>query len=112
MTPAELKRGIEALRIRLEQLGAGERVAYWHLLELLDMGSTDLSRSLDEELRRLERAGKFVLVEEDGQESFVMRRAVKRPAAARAKPKPARKPVTKKKAVTKKRPAAKKKARK
>jgi hypothetical protein len=92
MTPAELNRGIEALRIKLKQLEHGERVAYWHLLDLLDQGSPELSRALDGELHRLEASGELVFVEdEDGAESFIERRAK-----------------LKKKVATKKKPAAKK----
>jgi hypothetical protein len=120
MTPAELDRGIEALRIKLKQLEHGERVAYWHLMDLLDQGSPELSRALDGELHRLEATGELVFVEdEETEESFIERRA----AAQKTMPKrPAGKktaPVVKKKRPsaaaskkTKKKSPAKKKSRK
>lgn len=114
MTPAELDRGIEALRIKLEQLEHGERVAYWHLMDLLDQGSPALSRALDGELHRLEATGELVFVEDEATaETFIERRAAakKKPAAAKKKKKPA----VKKKPASKKNPKkapAKKKSRK
>jgi hypothetical protein len=111
MTPAELDRGIEALRIKLKQLEHGERVAYWHLMDLLDQGSPELSRALDGELHRLEATGELVFVEDEAtEESFIERRKAakktkkKVPAAKKKKA-----PVAKKKA---KAPAKKKKSRK
>lgn len=103
MTPAELNRGIEALSIKLKQLEHGERIAYWHLMDLLDQGSPELSRALDGELHRLEATGELVFVEdEEGAESMVERRVPakkkKKKPAAKKKPKPA----PKKKAVAKK----------
>ena len=96
MTPAELNRGIEALRIKLKQLEHGERVAYWHLMDLLDQGSPELSRALDGELHRLEATGELVFVEdEEDAESFVERRVAKRKSVA-------------KKSVAKKKPTARK----
>ena len=102
MTPAELNRGIEALSIKLKQLEHGERIAYWHLMDLLDQGSPELSRALDGELHRLEATGELVFVEDDeGAESMVERRVpVKRKKKPAAKKKP--KPGPKKKAVAKK----------
>lgn len=91
MTPAELNRGIEALRIKLEQLARGEQIAYWHLMDLLDQGSAELSRALDGELHRLEAKGELEFVEdEEGAESFIVRRA------AAPKRKPAKKSAVKK----------------
>ncbi|MDP1822267.1 MAG: hypothetical protein Q8L48_03465 [Archangium sp.] len=104
MTPAELKRGIEALSIKLRQLEHGERIAYWHLMDLLDQGSPELSRALDGELHRLEATGELVFVEdEEGAESMVERRvaAKKKKPAAKKQAKPA--PKKKKAAVKKKR---------
>ena len=76
MTPAELNRGIEALTIKLKQLEHGEQIAYWHLMDLLDQGSPELARALDGELHRLEATGELVFVEdEEGAESFIVRRA-------------------------------------
>ena len=101
MTPAELKRGIDALTIKLKQLEHGEQIAYWHLMDLLDQGSPELSRALDGELHRLEATGELVFVEdEDNAESFIVSRA-----AAKKKTKPA------KKSAPRKKPAAKKKTR-
>jgi hypothetical protein len=109
MTPAELTRGIEALRIKLKQLEHGERVAYWHLMDLLDQGSPELSRALDGELHRLEATGELVFVEdEEGAESFVERRVEKKKAKKPAKKKPA---AAKKKKATKTKKAAVKKKR-
>ena len=103
MTPAELNRGIEALRIKLKQLEHGERVAYWHLMDLLDQGSPELSRALDGELHRLEASGELVFVEdEEGAESFVERRAVKAKKKKKSTvPKP-KKPAAKAKKAKKK----------
>ena len=99
MTPADLKRGMEALSIKLKQLEHGEQVAYWHLMDLFDQGSPELSRALDGELHRLEATGELVFVGDDeGAESWVQRRvagakkkaAVKSPSK-RAPPKKAKK---------------------
>jgi hypothetical protein len=111
MTPAELDRGIEALRIKLKQLEHGERVAYWHLMDLLDQGSPELSRALDGELHRLEATGELVFVEdEETAESFIERRAAAKKKSAAAKKKK-KAPAAKKKvkAAPKKRAAPKKK---
>jgi hypothetical protein len=86
MTPAELKRGIEALRIKLKQLEHGERIAYWHLMDLLDMGSPELSRALDGELHRLEATGELVFVEEEEGVGSLVERRVKKKAAPKKKP--------------------------
>ena len=93
MTPAELKRGIEALRIKLEQLEHGERIAYWHLMDLLDLGDPELSRALDAELHRLEARGELVFVEErTGVGSVVeVRRAAPKKKAAPKKTAPKKK---------------------
>ena len=108
MTPAELNRGIEALRIKLKQLEHGERVAYWHLMDLLDQGSPELSRALDGELHRLEATGELVFVEdEEDAESFVERRVAKRKSVA--KKSVAKKSVAKKKPTARKTFAVKKK---
>lgn len=103
MTPAELKRGIEALRIKLKQLEHGERVAYWELLDALDHSNAELSKALDGELTRLLATGELVFVddEEAGEGRFVERRVVDRrkvkPAAKKKNAKPAaKKPAAKK----------------
>jgi hypothetical protein len=113
MTPAELDRGIEALRIKLKQLEHGERVAYWHLMDLLDQGSPELSRALDGELHRLEATGDLVFVEDEATaESFIERRLTKGVVDKKVKKKaPAAKkkaPAAKKKKAPAKKPAKKK----
>ncbi len=112
MTPAELDRGIEALRIKLKQLEHGERVAYWLLMDLLDQGSPELSRALDGELHRLEATGELVFVEDEATaESFIERRATmqktmpKKPPAVKKKkkaPAPAKKKTQAKKKKSRK----------
>lgn len=107
MTPAELKRGIEALRIKLKQLEHGERIAYWELLDALDHSNAELSKALDGELTRLLATGELVFIDdEEGTEGrFVERRKVDRRKPAKKKPaQPARrsrgakkKPVVRKK---------------
>ena len=105
MTPAELKRGIEALQIKLKQLEHGERIAYWHLMDLLDQGSPELSRALDGELHRLVATGDLVIVqEEEGVGSVVEVRREKKAA-------PKRKVAPKKKVAPKRKVAPKKKKR-
>lgn len=108
MTPAQLKRGIDALRIKLKQLEHGERIAYWELLDALDHSNAELSQALDGELTRLLATGELVFIddEEEGGGRMVERRApvTKKPAAKKTK-----KPVASKKAA-KKKPVAKKKA--
>lgn len=97
MTPAELNRGIEALSIKLRQLEHGERIAYWHLMDLLDQGSPELSRALDGELHRLEATGELVFVEdEEGAESMVERRVAKKKSVVKKKPAVKKKPSVKK----------------
>lgn len=102
MTPAELKRGIGALRIKLKQLEHGERIAYWELLDALDHSNAELSSALDGELTRLLATGELVFVDDEdaGQGRFVERRVVdrrKKKPAAKKKAKPAaRKPAAKK----------------
>lgn len=114
MTSAELDRGIEALRVKLEQLAHGERVAYWQLMDELDQGSPELSRALDAELHRLEGAGALRFVEDKKTaESFIELRAAKKkktasPPAARKKKAPPKKKAPVKKAAPKKKAPVKK----
>lgn len=107
MTPAQLKRGIDALRIKLKQLEHGERIAYWELLDALDHSNAELSQALDGELTRLLATGELVFIddEEEGGGRMVERRApvTKKPDSKK------KKPVALKKAA-KKKPVAKKKA--
>ena len=77
MTPAQLKRGVEALRIKLKQLEHGERIAYWELLDALDHSNAELSKALDGELTRLLATGELVFIgDEDGGEARVVERRV------------------------------------
>lgn len=83
---------MESLQIKLKQLEHGERIGYWHLMELLDMGSPELSRALDGELNRLKATGELVFVEdEDGVgtlvERVVPKKKAKKPAAKKKKKK-------------------------
>lgn len=100
MTPAQLKRGIDALRIKLKQLEHGERIAYWELLDALDHSNAELSQALDGELTRLLATGELVFIDDEEEDGG---RMVERRLPAKKKPAAPRK-------VTKKKPVAKKKA--
>ena len=105
MTPAELKRHRGAADQAQAELEHGERIAYWHLMDLLDQGSPELSRALDGELHRLEATGDLVIVEEaEGVGSVVEVRREEKAAPKKKKAAP-----KKKKAAPKKKKAPKKK---
>lgn len=106
MTPAQLKRGIDALRIKLKQLEHGERIAYWELLDALDHSNAELSQALDGELTRLLATGELVFIDDEEEDGG---RMVERRLPAKKKPAVKKKPVAPRK-VTKKKPVAKKKA--
>lgn len=94
MTPAQLKRGVEALRIKLKQLEHGERIAYWELLDALDHSNAELSKALDGELTRLLATGELVFIgDEDGGEARVVERRV--PEKPKKKGAPKKKKATK-----------------
>ena len=101
MTPAQLKRGVDALRIKLKQLEHGERIAYWELLDALDHSNAELSKALDGELTRLLATGELVFIDdEDGGEARMVERRVPEKPKKVVKKKPApKKKVVKKKAA-------------
>ena len=104
MTPAQLKRGIEALRIKLKQLEHGERIAYWELLDALDHSNAELSQALDGELTRLLATGELVFIDDEEEGGG---RMVERSSAVTKKPAAKKKVAKKKKLVPKKKKGAK-----